>query len=191
MLTTNPGATLKQSPRPGFTLVELLIVIVVIAILAAISIVAYNSISARAKESKLVTTANTLEKKVHVKKSLDGQASPSEDLTSIAEVRRHYEIDTLDKDVVIQTYDSEENCVASRSDTCDWDDPVFERDDVVFMSIHQGGEIIGNQWSGCKSNGGVAIWHLWPTRDEDAEPNTISIPDVPGEEVGYSCWAVM
>ena len=39
----------------GFTIVELLIVIVVIAILAAISIVAYNGIQQRAKNSQTVT----------------------------------------------------------------------------------------------------------------------------------------
>ena len=37
--------------QKGFTIVELLIVIVVIAILATITIVAYNGVSQRAKES--------------------------------------------------------------------------------------------------------------------------------------------
>jgi len=47
-----------NKPR-GFTIVELLIVIVVIAILAAISVVAYNGIQARAKNTKTInaTTA--------------------------------------------------------------------------------------------------------------------------------------
>lgn len=45
--------------QKGFTIVELLIVIVVIAILAAITIVAYNGISQRAKNSAIVSAAKS------------------------------------------------------------------------------------------------------------------------------------
>lgn len=48
----------------GFTIVELLIVVVVIAILAAITIVAYNGIQARTKNSAASTTAQSAAKKV-------------------------------------------------------------------------------------------------------------------------------
>lgn len=47
----------------GFTIVELLIVIVIIAILAAITIVAYNGIQNRAKTSSAQSLANTVAKK--------------------------------------------------------------------------------------------------------------------------------
>lgn len=46
----------------GFTIVELLIVIVVIAILAAISVVAYNGVQVRANDAKMGTAANQVEK---------------------------------------------------------------------------------------------------------------------------------
>lgn len=49
MSTTQPSTTTSGSN--GFTIVELLIVIVIIGILAAITIVAYNGIQSRARES--------------------------------------------------------------------------------------------------------------------------------------------
>ena len=55
--------SLKQTKSRGFTIVELLIVIVVIAILAAITIVAYNGIQNRAKTSAGQSAANTIIKK--------------------------------------------------------------------------------------------------------------------------------
>ena len=53
----------KTNKERGFTIVELLIVIVVIAILAAISIVAYSGIQNRAKASSGQQLASTVEKK--------------------------------------------------------------------------------------------------------------------------------
>lgn len=56
--------TLKQTNKRGFTIVELLIVIIVIAILAAITIVAYNGITNRAKSTKAQSTAANMVKKL-------------------------------------------------------------------------------------------------------------------------------
>lgn len=50
--------------KSGFTIVELLIVIVVIAILASITIVAYNGINTRAQQSKIDNDIATLRKAV-------------------------------------------------------------------------------------------------------------------------------
>jgi len=61
---------IKQS---GFTIVELLIVIVVIAILAAISIVAYNGIQQRGKSSAAQTAANSLDKKLEIYNAVNSQ----------------------------------------------------------------------------------------------------------------------
>ncbi|AHB41983.1 hypothetical protein RAAC3_TM7C00001G0113 [Candidatus Saccharibacteria bacterium RAAC3_TM7_1] len=59
-----------KSKESGFTIVELLIVIVVIAILAAITIVAYNGIQSRARLSSAQQAANTIMKKAEVANSL-------------------------------------------------------------------------------------------------------------------------
>lgn len=57
---------MNLSRQTGFTIVELLIVIVVIAILAAISIVAYNGIQQRGKTSAAHSAATSTAKKAEL-----------------------------------------------------------------------------------------------------------------------------
>ncbi|AGG66650.1 prepilin-type N-terminal cleavage/methylation domain-containing protein [Corynebacterium callunae] len=54
----------RNNRLPGFTIVELLIVIVVIGILAAISIVVYNGIQKRAQTAQVTSSVDSLEKSV-------------------------------------------------------------------------------------------------------------------------------
>lgn len=56
----------SDSQRDGFTIVELLIVIVVIAILAAITIVAYNGITNRARATAVVSALRTIDDTFHI-----------------------------------------------------------------------------------------------------------------------------
>ena len=55
---------MKFSKQKGFTIVELLIVVVVIAILAAITIVSYNGIQSKAQLSKVDSDIATLNKAI-------------------------------------------------------------------------------------------------------------------------------
>lgn len=61
---------IKQSR--GFTIVELLIVIVVIAILAAVTIVSYNGISSRAKDSQIKSDLETAAKQLLNYQTING-----------------------------------------------------------------------------------------------------------------------
>lgn len=56
----------------GFTIVELLIVVVVIGVLAAIVIVAYNGITNSAKESAIKTDLQAVGKKLEIYKATNG-----------------------------------------------------------------------------------------------------------------------
>lgn len=62
MLMTPMNGEYKNQVNHGFTIIELLIVIVVIAILAAVTIVSYNGISVRAQNTAVLAEVNAWKK---------------------------------------------------------------------------------------------------------------------------------
>lgn len=63
-----------QKSRSGFTIIELLIVIVVIAILAAITIVAFNGVQSRARDASIDSAANQVLKAYNIWTSTSGKS---------------------------------------------------------------------------------------------------------------------
>ncbi|OKX84279.1 type IV pilin protein [Corynebacterium glutamicum] len=70
------GAGVEAGRRSGFTIVELLIVIVVIGILAAISIVAYNGIQNRAHDTTIKNDLSNFAKQLHLSAADSGVFPP-------------------------------------------------------------------------------------------------------------------
>ncbi|MDB5187115.1 MAG: hypothetical protein JWM07_587 [Candidatus Saccharibacteria bacterium] len=73
----------KQKQQTGFTIGELLIVIVVIGILAAITIVAYNGVQARARDSQRMTDLRSIQQSLELYKIQNG-AYPTTNATAAA-----------------------------------------------------------------------------------------------------------
>lgn len=71
------GMHTSRLQQKGFTIVELLIVVVVIAILAAITIVSYNGIKDRADRAAMQSNTEQLTKQVLTYKALNGALPPS------------------------------------------------------------------------------------------------------------------
>lgn len=64
----------EWAKQNGFTIVELLIVIVVIGVLAAITVVAYNGVQKRANDSKVDTDMRNLEMAIDMARTKNGEA---------------------------------------------------------------------------------------------------------------------
>lgn len=79
--------------KRGFTIVELLIVIVVIAILAAISIVAYNGIQNRGKASAAQSLGAQVQKKVEIYNTVTSAYPTYAELTAATSAVKEAQLD--------------------------------------------------------------------------------------------------
>jgi prepilin-type N-terminal cleavage/methylation domain-containing protein len=82
LLPDHLTSTIQQKHK-GFTIVELLIVVVVIAILAAITIVAYNGIQNRAKLAAIQSDVSNAVKQLENIKTTDGSYPATQALSSL------------------------------------------------------------------------------------------------------------
>lgn len=96
----------SRTSSSGFTIVELLIVVVVIAILAAITIVSYNGITANANDSARLSTATTVEKKIKAELVTDGDSALSSPAATKAAFLSAVDMTSLSNDLIISNYET-------------------------------------------------------------------------------------
>lgn len=186
------NTTHKTSRQRGFTIVELLIVIVVIGILAGISIVTYNGVRDSAMDAKLETAANSVEKGIKMKQATTGSISPSPGLTSVEQVKQEYNIAELSDDVFLVVM-KDDNCVDSLSDDCDLfyggpddvDDSEMKGKVIVEVLDFSPASSYDNGWSFRRCTSGALISY-WSHRDGESRRREISGSgdDLPGCIVG-------
>lgn len=82
--------------KSGFTIIELVIVVVVIGILAAITIVAYNGIQARAQESAIYSDLQRFATAVVTFRTINGSYPASEDDLATLKIRATTSIYSVD-----------------------------------------------------------------------------------------------
>lgn len=73
----------RHTPSTGFTIVELLIVIVVIGILAAITIVAYNGVQTRAFNTRVQSDVKNVQKIVEAYNAINGTYPSTGSLSTV------------------------------------------------------------------------------------------------------------
>ena len=84
--------TTKNIKNQGFTLVELLIVIVIIAILTVVSLVAYNGLQNQAKTSAAKSTVDSVAKKAELYNTEEGKYPSKISVLTGADTKKSYYI---------------------------------------------------------------------------------------------------
>ena len=154
--------------QPGFTIVELLIVIVVIGILAAITIVAFNGVQNRAKQAKIQSDISTVQKLVESYYAING-AYP---ITATA----------LNIDWGTNTARSDANCSYGTQDA-DWvpglDSPLPQSSTSIgvggnpgcYMYVSNGVYYVISAWNMLDAPQTTTMYRRFGMRETDSWPN--------------------
>ena len=85
----NTAADRGGSRRRGFTLIEILIVVIILGIMAAIAVPAFNTYGRTARESSLVSTVRTLRSQIQAYRLQHGDELP--DLAAASGAGNHFQ----------------------------------------------------------------------------------------------------
>ncbi|UTX51269.1 prepilin-type N-terminal cleavage/methylation domain-containing protein [Candidatus Saccharibacteria bacterium TM7i] len=150
--------------RKGFTIVELLIVIVVIAVLAAVTVVAYNGITNKAQDSAVQAELDQFGKKIIMKQAEDGVGicraySGCESLQWLNDNMKPSFLSNQRISMVIY--------------------PKIESEGGWYLfAVSQTGRVFGVTESGIKFDG-PSVWNVWIDRDDEYDfGGTIDAADV-------------
>lgn len=100
----------------GFTIVELLVVIVVIGILSALSVVAFNGVQARARESTVKADASNFLKKMEVAKVTDSRYPSPTTISGNDETQLRTSLQNAGLRLSKDSYDQVLYCVSNNAD---------------------------------------------------------------------------